>query len=458
MYIKENSSLKNGFYKTLLKLALPIALQNLMTFSVGFSDVIMIGRLGDTAVSGVYMGNQIQILLQTFVVGVEGAITVLSAQYWGKRDSESAKKICAVGTAFSLSVAVLLTALCLSTPKFVISLFTDIPEIARVGAEYLKILAPSFPLFCITQALTAAMRSVENVKISMLSSAIALLINLSLDYALIFGKFGAPRLYGRGAAVATVTARAAEFGVVMIYVLFFDKKLKIKPKEFFRFEKKLTVDFFKYGAPVILGQAVWAVNTLSAPVIIGRHSGSAVTALSVASTLNSLAYTVTNGLSGGIGIITGKSVGAGERESVRKYAGRAQLIFIALGILTGAALYAARGPFVSLYNISGEARLETYRFITVLTVLSVFTCYQSICLFGLLKSGGDMRFVFFTELCSVFLAVIPASLVASRLGLPTWCVFAALKCDQVLKCIPAAVRVNRFKWTKNLTCQKSAAP
>ena len=126
-----------SFYKSLLLLSVPIALQNLVTFSIGLLDNVMIGTLGDAAISGVYMGNQIQTLLQIFSAGIEGAILVLAAQYWGKRDTESIKKIVSIGLRFTAAFGILLSLLCVSAPSLVLSLFTKDSEIIDIHLEWM---------------------------------------------------------------------------------------------------------------------------------------------------------------------------------------------------------------------------------------------------------------------------------------------------------------------------------
>ncbi len=441
-----------SFYKSLFLLAIPIALQNFVTFCVGLCDNVMIGALGDTAISGVYMGNQVQTLLQLFSGGIEGAILVLAAQYWGKNDVKSIKRIVSLGLRFTVVFGVALSTVCIIAPRWVISLFTDDPTVCESGAEYLKIVAFSYVFFCLTQALIAAMRSVETARIGLYVSIVSLVINAVLNYILIFGHLGAPFLGIKGAAIATLVARVAECAVMLLYVLMFDKKLLFKIRDLFVTDKNLLRDFLKYGAPIIAGQLVWAVNMLSNSAIMGRQSAvGVVAALSVANTLHNLAYVAMNGMASAVGIITGKTIGRGEEELMREYAKTTQVIFIALGLLTGLTLRLIRDPYISIYNISPEATGQARALINVISVTIIGTCYQCACLFGLVKSGGDISFVFKNDCIFVFLIVLPSALIATRLDAAPWIVFACLKCDQILKCFVAAVKINRFKWMKNLT-------
>ncbi len=445
-----------GFYRSLLTLALPIALQNLITFSVGLFDNIMISSLGDEAVSGVYMGGQIQTLLQIFSAGTEGAILVLAAQYWGKADKPAIKKIISIGTRLSIIFGILVSIISAAMPSLVISLFTDEATVINNGAEYLGIIAYSFTFFCLTQSLIAGMRSVELPRVGLIVSALSLLINITFNYILIFGKLGLPALGIKGAAIATLIARITEAAVTLLYVFFLDKRLKLRPKDFLKFDRSLFYDYIKFGLPIILGQLVWAVNVLSNSAIMGRQNTEGVIAgLSIANTLHNLAYIVMNGLSGAVGIITGKTIGEGKEELIREYAKTVQILFLALGLVSGLALFVAKQPFISLYGVSSAAASEADTFINVLSVTVVGTSYQAACLFGLVKSGGDTAFVFKNDLFFVFLVVIPSALIATRLGLAPWIVFACLKSDQILKCIVAFIKINRYNWMKNLTSKRT---
>ena len=446
------------FYKNLFLLALPIALQNLVTFSVGLADGVMVGSLGDAAVSGMYMGNQIQTLLQVFSGGIEGAILILAAQYWGKRDTAAIKKIVAIGLRLSLVVGALLCAVCAIIPRTVISIFTKDTLTVAAGAEYLGIVCFSYLFFCLTQSLIAAMRSVEIARIGLYVSLASLFINIGLNYVLIFGHLGFSPLGIKGAAIATLVARIVETAIIAVYVLVFDKRLGLRVRDLSARDKLLLHDFFKYGAPIIAGQLVWATNMLASAAIMGRQSAKgAVAAMSIANTVNSLAYVVMNGMSGAVGIITGKTIGSGQEVKMREYAKTVQVIFLSLGIITGGAVQLLKHPFISLYAVSAEAVAEAAKYINVLSVTLIGTCYQAACLFGLVKSGGDISFVFKNDFLFVFFVVLPSAILATVFGAPAWVVFACLKCDQILKCFVAVVKINRFNWMKNLTRSKAAA-
>ena len=430
---------------------MPISLQNLVTFAVSFADNVMIGSLGDDAISGVYIGGQLQSVLQMFVGGIEGAILILAAQYWGKKDTQSIRKVVSIGIKFALAVGLLSSLVAVLFPQWVIRAFTTEPGVIQEGAAYVQIVGFTYLFFSVSQVMIAAMRSVETARIGLYISCMALVINVCLNYVFIFGHFGFPAMGVRGAALATLVSRILEMCVGVGYVFFVDKKLRFGLKDLLHTDRQLLRDFIRYGLPVIGGQVVWAINSLANTKILGYYSAGVIAAASITGMLHNLVYVWMNGMSSAVGIITGKTVGAGQYEKMKEYSKTVQMIFLFVGLISGAAVFLARDGFISLYNASPEAQAYSRQFINVISVTIIGTCYQAACLFGLVKSGGDISFVFKNDTIFVFLVVIPSSLLAMWLGAPPWVVFACLKCDQILKCFVAIVKINRYNWMKNLT-------
>ena len=440
------------FYRSLVRLAIPVALQNLITFSVNFADNLMVGTLGDSAISGVYMGSQIQTLLQICSAGIEGAILILAAQYWGKKDTRSIRRIVSVGVRFSLGFGLLLTVLCALFPREILFIFTKDPAVVADGTDYLRIVCFSYMFFCLTQSMIAAMRSVEQAGIGMTVSSISLVINIFFNYSLIFGRFGMPALGVRGAAIATLISRMAETAVMAVYVFRIDRRLRFVPGDLLRTDRMLRRDFIRCGLPLVGGQVIWSVNMMGNSMILGRFDQYVIAAASIANMLFTLAFVTINGMSAAVGIITGKTVGAGKTRLMKEYARTTQILFFCVGIITGLLIALIKMPFIRLYSgIAPETAEYARQFCVVLAVTAVGSCYQAPCLFGLVKSGGDIGFVFKNDTIFVLLVVLPSAIISARLGAPAWVVFACLKCDQVLKCFVAFFKINSFNWMKNLT-------
>ena len=413
-----------SFYRSLVTLAVPISLQNLVTFAVSFTDNVMIGSLGDDAISGVYIGGQLQSVLQMFVGGIEGAILILAAQYWGKKDTQSIRKVVSIGIKFALAVGLLSSLVAVLFPQWVIRAFTTEPGVIQEGAAYVQIVGFTYLFFSVSQVMIAAMRSVETARIGLYISCMALVINVCLNYVFIFGHFGFPAMGVRGAALATLVSRILEMCVGGGYVFFVGKKLRFGLKDLLHTDRQLLRDFIRYGLPVIGGQVVWAINSLANTKILGYYSAGVIAAASITGMLHNLVYVWMNGMSSAVGIITGKTVGAGQYEKMKEYSKTVQMIFLFVGLISGAAVFLARDGFISLYNASPEAQAYSRQFINVISVTIIGTCYQAACLFGLVKSGGDSSFVFKNDTIFVFLVVIPSSLLAMWLGAPPWVVFA----------------------------------
>ena len=443
------------FYKNVFTLAIPISLQHLITFLVGFADNVMVGRLGDDAVSGVYLGGQVQFLLQQLVVGLGSALLILTAQYWGKGDTTPIRRLIGLVLRIGAVAAILMSLAAGLFPEQILSLFSDEAGALREGVAYLRIQSLSYLFFAMSQILIYAMRSVETTRVGMMASLVTLVFNVALNEILIFGRLGLPAMGVRGAAMATLIARIMECASVAVYVFLIDKKLRMRLREIFAPAGKLVGHYLRYGLPVIAGDLVWAVNLMCQGAIVGHFTADVITAVSVTNTMNSLIYVWLNGLWGGVSIVIGKTIGAGKREKVKEYARTVQLMFLGVGIVSGCLVFFGKELFLLMYQgISADATATARLLMTVLSCTIVGTCYQACCLGSLVKAGGDTSFVFKNDTIFVFLVVLPSAIIASRLGAPIWVVFLCLKIDQLLKCIVAVIKVNRFRWIRELANEK----
>lgn len=440
------------FYSTLLRLALPIALQNLITFMVNFADNLMVGRLGDLAISGVFIGNQIHTLLQVVMKGIGTALVILAAQYWGKGDTKSIRSLSAISFRAALAAGGVFT---LAASVFTVSLaglISNRQEVIDAAVPYLRITGVSFIFFAVSWILIASLRSVENVRFGMNIALLTLCVNISLNYILIFGKLGFPAMGVTGAAIATLFSRIIECIAVVVYVFAFEKRIGLKIKHLFSLEKEFIHNLLKYGSPVVAGEIVWAINVFAYTAIVGRFNAGTIASFNITGMMNNLVFIWMQGLAAAVGIMTGKKVGAGETAAtLKRYAYQVQFFFLCVGLATGLVVFLTKDVLIPFYNISSEAAADSRLLMTVLAFTIVGTAYNNTTLFGLVKSGGNISFVFKNDTIFVFFVVIPSAVIAFHMNAPAWLVFLCLKCDQILKCFVAAVVVNRFGWIKNLT-------
>ncbi|NMA85052.1 MAG: MATE family efflux transporter [Epulopiscium sp.] len=443
---------QKGLYKRVLFLAIPMALQNIITFSIGLADNLMVGSLGEFALSGAFVVNQVQNLLHMLVMGLGAAMTVLVTQYWGKKDLDSIKIILGIALKSSIVAGIALFLATSLFPNQIIKLFSYETEVITEGLKYLNIIRFTYVFFCITQVLIASMRCIETVKVGMYISLVTFVINVSLNWVFIFGHLGAPALGIEGAAIATLIARIVETFLIIIYVRFMDSKLNFRFKDLLKNNLVLVKDFFKYGTPIISGDVLWGLNIAVQGAIIGRLGATALASVSIANTVFSIVGVAVYGTAGASAVVIGQTVGLGEYDTVKEYAKKLQILFLIIGIFSGFTLFVVKDYVLLLYNVSEETIFMATQFLTVLSITIVGTSYQMSSLTGIVRAGGSIHFVLINDLIFVWLVVIPSALIAAFVfHAPPVIVFFCLKSDQILKCAVAVVKVNRFTWIKNLT-------
>ena len=444
------------FYKAFFSMTAIIALQNLITFAVNLADNVMIGGYSQDALSGVAMVNQIQFLLQMVVGGIGNGITVLGAQYWGKKQIEPIRRVTSIGMVLAIGASALMMLAVYFFPSQVLSLLTNEQAVIAEGKKYLVIICYSYILFAITNVLLASLRSVETVRIGFVVTLTALVVNVILNYGLIYGRLGMPELGVEGAAIATLASRIVEFLIVVIYALLFDKKIGWKPKDLLHLDGSLFRDYIRVGMPLILSSSIWGLAMSAQTAILGRMGGETIAANSIATTIFQVITVVTYGSASASSVVIGKAVGEGDIPRVKAYSKTLQIIYIFIGILTGLVLWLCKDFIISLYSITEETRVLTVQFIAVLSVTVIGTSYQCACLTGIVTGGGDTKFVLINDLIHQWLIVIPSAFLSAFVfHAPLWVTFACLKSDQVLKCFVAIVKVNRYKWIRVLTREES---
>ena len=281
-----------------------------------------------------------------------------------------------------------------------------------------------------------------------------------LNYILIYGHFGAPELGAAGAAIATLTSRIVEFVIVVVYLAFFDKKLSLKAKDLLSFpiDREIFRKFIKAGLPVILSGGSWGIAQGMQTAILGRLTDSVISANSIATTVFSIMSVLLYGSATATSVMIGKTIGqwaeAGRDEAsllteIKVRSRWLQARFLVLGAITGTALFLMKDIIINAYNILPETRELALLFMTVLSITVVGTSYQMPCLTGIVRGGGDTKFVLFNDIIFMWCIVLPSAFLAAfMLELhPVW-IFFCLKSDQILKCFVAVVKVNRYKWVK----------
>lgn len=441
-----------GFFKNFFSLYVVIVLQNIIVLSVNLADNIMVGAYNETSLSGVASVNQLQFVFQQLIMGTGDALVVMGSQYWGQKRTAPVKSLGAGAMYLGLSLGFVLFLLASFFPHALVRLFTPHEAIIAEGVKYLQLIKYTYPIFAVTNLLLAQLKAVETVKISFYTSLMALVVNCSINYTLIGGHFGAPVLGVRGAAIGTMTARILELIVVVCYLAFADKKLAVRLRDFFGPDRKLVGDYLKHCVYFVVVSGMFGLSTALQTVILGHMNESAIAANSVATTLFQVLKVASVGAASATSIIIGKTIGKGELNKLKGYVNTLQLMFLTIGLITSSLLFVLRYPILSLYDLSETTKTMAEQFILVLCVTGFGTAYEMPVITGIIRGGGDSRFVFINDLISIWGIVLPVSFAAAFLfKWPPYVIVFCLNSDQLFKCAAAAIRVNRYHWIKKLT-------
>lgn len=443
---------KATFYKSFFSLYIALVLQNVITLSVNLTDNVMLGAYSETALSGAAAVNQIQFVFQQLLNGLGDGVVIFCSQYWGKKQTETMKRISAVAMHAAITVSVLLFILVSLFPSEAVGIFTTDENIIQEGAKYLQVIRFTYLLFAVTQILLATLRSAEIVKIAFRLSVLTFFVNCGLNYLFIFGHFGMPELGIEGAAVGTLAARILEITILIIFIWKRENRLQIRFKDYWKLDKGLCRDYFRVAAPMVVTQGLWGVNTALQTVILGHMTAAAIAANSAASTLFLLVKSISVGASSSASVIIGKTVGGGDLALVKTYAKRLQKLFLGIGILSAGLLFFLRVPFLSLYDLQPETMEMTNTFLLIFCVVVMGMSYQMPTNNGIIRGGGNAMFVVKMDLISIWLIVIPVSFfMAFVVEASPVVVFCCLNADQIFKCIPAFLKANYGNWIRRLT-------
>ncbi len=441
------------FYGTFSRLFFTLAFQNIITLSVNLADNIMLGAYSESALSGVTAVNQIQFVFQQILIALGDGIVIVGGQYLGKKKTKEFKDIAAIAMRSAAAVSVVLFVLVSLFPRQILGIFTDSREIIGEGVKYLGTVKYTYLMFAVSMILLATMRAASKVKIALYMSVMALAINCSVNYVLIYGKLGFPALGAQGAAIGTIVARGAELAVLSVYVFKKDRVIEMRPRDCISSNKTLAGDYFRVISPTVITSALWGLNTAAQTAIFGHMSDSAIAANSAASNLYMTVKSFAVGAASATGIIVARTIGEGDIPLLREYVKKLQRLFVAVGICGGVLLFFIRIPILSLYRGFDSETFELANtFLMILSVVFVGMAYQMPCNIGIVKGGGQTLYTMIVDLVSIWGIVIPLSLFAAFVldaspEAVVWC----LNSDQIFKCIPAFLMVNYGKWVKKLT-------
>lgn len=440
------------FYKTFFSMMIIVALQNLIAYSVNMADNIMLGSYSQNALSGATTVNQIFFMVQQFALSIGNALVVLASQYWGEHRIEPIRTLTGIALKLGIICSVVIVALCSVIPIPLLKLFTDTPEIISEGARYLTLIKWTFALYIITNVLMAALRSVGTVNISFYISAISLVVNVAINYTLIFGQFGFPEMGVVGAAIGTFIARILEFVIVLFYILKIDRKLYLFSGGLFKVNPILRKDYRKVTVPIMLSQVLWGISVPMQTAILGHLSADAIAANSVATTFYQYLKVIVIAMSSTSAVMIGNAIGRGDINRIKSDARTMAVIDVIIGIILGASLFVLRYPLLSLYNLTDTATTMAINLITIMSFIMVGMSYQMPVSSGIIQGGGDTNFTMKLNMISTWAIVMPLSFLAAFWWKwPVEAVVIVIQSDQIFKGLPIFIRFRGYKWIKKLT-------
>lgn len=443
------------FYRTIFRLSLPAAFQALLSLLVVMADNVMVSRCGEGALAAVSQANSVTTLYQAALTGIAGGAMVLVSQYWGKRDIKRIRSVCAVCFMVSLATAAVTMAVILLFPKAVLALVISTAEVetGNLALAYFPIACLSFLPMAVSSALIGCLRSVEVVKVTLYTSLMSLVSNIVLNYGLIYGNLGMPKLGLPGAALATVLSRVLEMLVVCCYFFKVQTRLPLRARDLFKTERWVWPDYRRFGLPVMLADMQWALVCLLKAVCIGQVGKMMMDAVAVTDMLMNLGTLFTFSMAGsGACVMIGMAAGSGDMALTRTYSKRIQCLFALFGVLMSAIVYLVRDPFMSLYGLSGETRALTNDMIAICALTMLGTAYHAACFKGINRGAGDSRFVMAVDMVCGWVVVLPlTALAAFVFKWPYAIIYLCTRIDQCFKWLIALLRLRGSKWLHNVT-------
>lgn len=452
MNVLQDKQEKKAFYKLVFSLVLPMALQNLINVGVTSTDVILLGKVGETSLSASSLAGQVQFIMTLIFFGLTSGAAVLTAQYWGKKDTDTIEKVMAITMRFALAVGALFTVAVLVFPYQIMHIFSAEPDVIEQGVQYLKTIAFSYIMVSFTMIYLNTMRSVERVVVSTVVYLISFIINLILNVIFIFGLFGLEPMGIRGAALGTLIARASEVLIVAFYAARINKTIHLRIRNFFVRDKLLSRDFLNYAVPVMLNELLWGAGVAATAAIIGHLGQSVVAANSVTQVVRQFATVITFGVSNATAIILGKAIGEGKEELAKLYASRLVRITILLG-LTGSVIILIAGNVVGHYmNLSDQAHSYLKFMMFVMSYFVIGQAYNTTMIVGVFRAGGDTRFGLVLDASTLWgVAILFGFLAAFVFKLPVPIVYMILTSDELIKVPLSTIRYRSMKWVRNVT-------
>lgn len=449
MFIKSMLSDKR-FWKATLLLAVPIALQNLLTNSASLVDILMIGKLGDETISAVGMASQIAFLNNLFLFGICSGSSVFIAQYWGAKNHTGIKRTYGMLLANCVFVSLLFFIIAFFAPHFCMQLFTNDETVIEIGAKYLKYASFSYLGIAITMSFSCVLQATEQVRLALYANIFSVTTNVFFNYVLIYGKLGFPMMGVEGAAIATVISSLLNPIIILILALK-NKALIIAPlKEIFSFSLFGLKGFYKIAFPVILNEILWAIGMTTYNSIFGHMSAELYPSITITKTIMDLVFVVFIGLCNSCGVQVGKQIGEKNIEKAKVYAKRFLFLTPIFGLVFGLLVIVLRSQILSLFSVTDLVRNTTMALLLIYGLDLAIRNIQYVSIVGIFRAGGDTRTGMIFDICTLWGIGIPITFICGIvLHLDFVLVYLLmLFCEDIVKTVLCIKYFFSMKWIK----------
>lgn len=441
-----------NFYKTMLSIALPIGVQNLITFAVSMADTIMLGSLGEVQLSASSIGNNLFFIFMVLMFGLGGGASVMSSQYYGKKDVESIHKIMSIMYRLCIAITLVFVGIAVFIPKQFISIFTTDQAVIEVGIKYLRTVSIGYIFYALTNCTITVLRTVKTVKISMVVYSISLIVNVFFNWVFIFGNLGASPLGVQGAAIGTVIARITEFVIVLVFMLCYERKIHLKLKNVICVDKVMFKDFVKNCTPVLFNELFWGLGASMISVVVGRMGTEVVAANSINNVANQFVTVFIFGIGSAASVMIGNTIGEGDYDKTREYASTITVMSLIMGLIAAVIVYSIRPFVVEFYNVSQETKDIAIQIMGATSIIVIFQSMAVNTMMGILRGGGDNKFVLINDVIYMWLFAIPFGFIGAFVWkLPIVIVFLIIRSDEILKTIASVIRIGSGKWINDVT-------
>lgn len=449
----------SAFYKRAAVIAIPISLQSVITIGVNLADTVMVGALGENTLSATALANQFVNIFHICCMGIGMGASVLTARFWGMKDIQSLKKTITLMLRLCIGLATIVFMLpTIFAPEFLMKIYTRDAAVIAKGVLYYKWMIPCYLLQGLSLTCTIVLRSVGQVKIPLYSSIGAFFVNIFFNYVFIFGKLGFPEMGIEGAGIGTLIARFFEFAFICGYFFIIDKKICYRIKDITMKCRDLLHDYITISLPVFVSDTLLALGNSAVAMVMGEIGKQFVSANSITVVTQQLSTVLIQGICHAGCIMTGHTLGEGDKEKAQEQAWTFFSLGVVIGAVAGGIILVISKPVIGMYNITEETRMIAQQLMNSIALIVVFQAVNSILTKGVLRGGGDTKFLMVADILFLWIVSVPFGALAGLVWhLDAFWIYFLLKVDQVIKAVWCVFRLKSGKWIKVISSKEGKA-